>query len=69
MRSVIPRLGVVVLTHEAIPGLMTTGMTMDFEVYDPKVLDGLTSGDSVRFTVRLQGERLRVVTLEKIGNP
>ena len=66
VRSVIPKLGAIFLTHEAMPGLMQA-MTMSFEVEDPKVLDGLASGDPVRFTVRKDGERLILVTIEKLA--
>jgi Cu/Ag efflux protein CusF len=67
VRSVIPRLGVVFLTHEAIPGLMD-GMTMGFEADDPKILSGFGAGDSVRFTVRQEGERMRLSAIEKSGS-
>jgi len=64
VRSVIPKLGAVFLTHEALPGLMDA-MTMGFETDNPKLLDGLTPGDAVRFTVRRDGERLVLVAIEK----
>ena len=68
VRSVIPRLGVVFLTHEAIPGLME-GMTMGFEADDPKILTGLTPGDPVRFTIRQEGDRVRLQAIEKVAGP
>ena len=68
VRSVIPNLGAVFLTHEAMPGLMDA-MTMGFEAENPKILDGLAPGDPVRFTVRKDGERLVVVTIEKQRAP
>jgi Cu/Ag efflux protein CusF len=68
VRSVIPKLGAIFLTHEAMPGLMDA-MTMGFEADDPKLLDGLTPGDPVRFTVRKDGERLVVVSIEKRREP
>ena len=68
VRSVIPKLGAIFLTHEAMPGLME-GMTMGFEVEDPKLLDGLAPGDPVRFTVRKDGERLVLVRIEKQRAP
>jgi Cu/Ag efflux protein CusF len=64
VRSVVPKLGAIFLTHEAMPGLMDA-MTMGFEAENPKILDGLAPGDPVRFTVRKDGERLLVVTIEK----
>jgi Cu/Ag efflux protein CusF len=68
VRSTIPKLGAIFLTHEAMPGLMDA-MTMGFEAEDPKLLDGLAPGDPVRFTVRRDGERLVLVTIEKTRTP
>jgi Cu/Ag efflux protein CusF len=68
VRSVIPKLGAVFLTHEAMPGLMDA-MTMGFEAEEPKMLDGLAPGDPVRFTVRRDGERLVLITIEKLRAP
>jgi Cu/Ag efflux protein CusF len=68
VRSVVPGLGAVFLTHEAMPGLMEA-MTMGFEAENPKVLNGLAPGDLVRFTVRKDGDRLVLVTIEKLPAP
>lgn len=68
VRSVLPRLGAVFITHEAIPGLMQ-GMTMGFETEDPKILDGLAPGDPVRFILREKGERIVLVAIEKAAQP
>jgi Cu/Ag efflux protein CusF len=68
VRSVIPKLGAIFLTHEAMPGLMDA-MTMGFEVEDPKLLEGLAPGDPVRFTVRKDSERLVLVAIEKRPAP
>jgi Cu/Ag efflux protein CusF len=68
VRSMIPKLGAVFLTHEALPGLMDA-MTMGFQVDDPALLDGLRPGDPVRFTLRRDGERLVVVAIEKVPAP
>ena len=68
VRSVIPKLGAVFLTHEAMPGLMDA-MTMGFETDAPQMLDGLAPGDPVRFTVRKDGERLVLVAIEKLRAP
>lgn len=68
VRSVIPKLGAIFLTHEAMPGLMDA-MTMGFETEDAKLLDGLAPGDAVRFTVRKDGERLILVTIDKLRAP
>lgn len=68
VRTVMPKLGAVVLTHEALPGLMDA-MTMGFETADLKLLDGLAPGDAVRFTLVRDGERLILVAIEKVRTP
>lgn len=65
VRGVLPPLRVVVLTHEALPGLMSA-MTMPFQVKDARLLDGLEPGDAVRFSVRKDGDRLVLVSIEKV---
>ncbi|HTY79957.1 MAG TPA: copper-binding protein [Candidatus Bathyarchaeia archaeon] len=52
VRTVIPEIQVVVLTHEEIPGFMPAGMTMGFKARDPKLLEPLRAGDVVRFTLK-----------------
>jgi Cu/Ag efflux protein CusF len=64
VRSIVPKLGAIFLTHESLPGLMDA-MTMGFETDNAKLLDGLAPGDAVRFTVRREGERLVLVAIEK----
>jgi Cu/Ag efflux protein CusF len=56
------------VTHEAVPELMDA-MTMGFEVADPRLLDGLQPGDAIRFTLRQDGQRLRIVAIEKETRP
>ena len=64
VRSIVPKLGAIFLTHESLPGLMDA-MTMGFDTDNAKLLDGLAPGDAVRFTVRREGERLVLVAIEK----
>lgn len=52
VRAVIPEIQLVVLTHDEIPGFMPAGMTMGFKVGDPKLLERVRVGDSVRFTLK-----------------
>jgi Cu/Ag efflux protein CusF len=68
VRSVVPQLGAIFLTHEAMPGLMEA-MTMPFEVETPTLLNGLAPGDPVRFTVRKDAERLILISIEKLPAP
>ena len=64
VRLVLGSQGAIFITHETIPDLMP-GMTMGFEAEDPKLLDGLKPGDPIRFTLRQQDQRLRVVAIER----
>ncbi len=50
VRAVLPQANVVILTHEDVPGYMTS-MTMGFPVKDPKLAEGLDIGETVRFTL------------------
>ncbi len=49
--------GSATIDHEKIDGLMSA-MTMSFKAKDKKILDGVSSGDSVDFTLEKQGEDL-----------
>jgi len=55
---------VVVIEHQAIPGLME-GMTMGFELADPAAAKGFKVGDSVDFTLSVQGDNWLVESLKK----
>lgn len=50
VRAVLPEANVVILTHEDIPGYMTS-MTMGFPVKEAKLAEGLDIGETVRFTL------------------
>jgi len=64
VRAVIPDLGIVVLTHEDIPGYMP-GMTMGFRVVTEKIPEHLSTGDAVRFTVRGSPPLVVVTAIER----
>jgi Cu/Ag efflux protein CusF len=51
VRAIVPEAGLVILTHEEIPGFMPA-MTMGFRAAAPEIYDGVRIGDAVRFTVR-----------------
>jgi len=56
------------ITHGPIPGVMDTGMTMDFVVMDPAMIDAVKKGDKVKFTVEEQdGGRFVITDLEVIA--
>jgi Cu/Ag efflux protein CusF len=52
----------VIIRHEAIPDLMAA-MTMRFTVATPAILDGVRSGDRVRFTLRREKNDFLITSL------
>jgi Cu/Ag efflux protein CusF len=68
VRVIAPEINRIFIDHGDIPGLMEA-MTMAFEPADPSILNGLSPGDQVRFTLRQQGEHLILLTIEKAGKP
>jgi Cu/Ag efflux protein CusF len=68
VRAVDPVAHRVTLEHGDVPGLMKP-MTMDYDVADAALLDGLASGDAVRFTLREDGGRYTVVAIEEKRAP
>ncbi len=66
VRSVIPDINVLVLTHEDIPGFMPS-MTMGFRAANPKLYDGLQVGDVIRFTLRGVPPSVMIVAITREG--
>ena len=64
VRAVMPELGIIVLTHEDIPGYMP-GMTMGFRVSASQIPETLSVGDAVRFTVRGAPPLVVLTAIEK----
>lgn len=54
----------VVIAHDDIPDFMRA-MTMSFEVRDPALLEQLTPGEHVRFTLEKTDQTLYLVAVEK----
>jgi protein SCO1/2 len=54
----------VTLEHEDIPGLMHA-MTMDFEVANSKLLDGLNPGDQLQDRLKVESGKYVITELEK----
>lgn len=55
------------ITHGPIAGLMS-GMTMDFVVADPAMLDVVSAGSKIKFTLTKDAQGNMVVTdLEKVA--
>lgn len=66
VRSVIPEINVLVLTHEDIPGFMPS-MTMGFRAANPGLYAGLQVGDLIRFTLKGVPPNVTIVAITKEG--
>ena len=66
VRSVIPEISVLVLTHEEIPGLMPS-MTMGFRAANPRLYAGLQAGDVIRFTLKGVPPNVTIVAITREG--
>jgi len=53
------------IAHDVIPGFMPA-MTMNFDVADPSLLEGLAPGDQIRFGLERTQTSLRILTVRKI---
>jgi Cu/Ag efflux protein CusF len=56
---------VLVIEHQAFPGWME-GMTMPFDLSDPKLGQGLKKGDKVEFTLSAQDGNFPITAIRKI---
>jgi Cu(I)/Ag(I) efflux system protein CusF len=54
----------ITLRHGAIPNLDMPPMTMMFQVKDPVMLDGVKTGDKVRFSAEKIGGAYTVIRIE-----
>ena len=66
VREVQSEYGQVVIAHEDIPGLMPA-MTMNFDVPDAELLERLTPGQSIDFTLEFTGRSYRVIDATVTG--
>jgi Cu/Ag efflux protein CusF len=57
---------VIVIQHEAIPGLMDEAMAMPFLVASTSLFEGLKPGDRIAFVLRDVPEALLVVSIERL---
>jgi Cu/Ag efflux protein CusF len=64
VRAVVPDLGIIVLTHEDIPGYMP-GMTMGFRMATSQIPESLSVGDEVRFSLRGSPPLVVLTAIEK----
>lgn len=67
VRAILPEINVVVLTHEEISGFMPP-MTMGFRTASPKITEGVSVGDAVRFTLRGAPPNVLITAIEKTGS-
>jgi protein SCO1/2 len=61
--SVMPNREHIVVDHEDIPGFMSA-MKMPFALKDTSVASGVSEGDSIRFTVEVDGPYIHIVRME-----
>lgn len=66
VRAVLAEAGVVVVTHEEIPGLMAP-MTMGFRLASPDLAARVAAGDEVRLTLRGAPPDVLVTAIEPAG--
>jgi Cu/Ag efflux protein CusF len=66
VRAVLPEVGIIVLTHDEIPGYMPP-MTMGFRAASPKIYETVAVGDAVRFTLGGTPPNLALTAIEKLG--
>jgi Cu/Ag efflux protein CusF len=64
VRAILPELDVLVITHGEITGLMAP-MTMGFRAASPKIHEGISIGDEVRFTLRGVPPNVAITAIEK----
>ena len=64
VRAGIADLGILVITHGEIPGYMPP-MTMGFRTTSPKILESVSPGDEVRFTLRGTPPNLAITAIDK----
>ena len=64
-----PTQPVIVIQHEAIPGLMEEAMAMPFLVASASLFEGLKTGDRIAFVLRDVPESLLVVAIERRPAP
>jgi Copper binding periplasmic protein CusF len=57
---------VIVIQHEAIPGLMDQAMAMPFLVASTALFEGVESGDRIAFTLRDVPDALLVIAIERL---
>lgn len=71
VRAVLPEMGVVVISHEDIPGYMPA-MTMGFRAAGPEIYRAVEVGDGVRFTLRGAPPNVMLTAIERVpsgGSP
>lgn len=57
---------VIVIRHEAIPGLMAETMTMPFLVASTALFQGLRPGDRIAFELKEVPDALLVISIERL---
>jgi protein SCO1/2 len=66
IENISPDRHLVTIHHQAIPGYMME-MTMDFPVRDDRLLDGLSAGDRIEFTLRVAQDDAWIESVRRTG--
>lgn len=64
VRAGLPDIGILVITHGDIPGYMPA-MTMGFRTTSPTIVESVSPGDEVRFTLRGTPPNLAITAIDK----
>jgi Cu/Ag efflux protein CusF len=64
VRAILPEINVLVITHGEIAGYMPP-MTMGFRAAVPKIHEGISVGDAVRFTLRGTPPTVAITAIRK----
>lgn len=62
VKSVMPNREHIIVDHEDIPGFMSA-MSMPFALRDTSLAAGLSPGDSIRFTVEVDGPYVHLIRI------
>lgn len=65
VKSITPNGSHLVVAHGDVPGFMNA-MTMPFAVADETLLSDVSTNDSIRFVIEVEGPKISIISLEVI---
>lgn len=66
VEQVLPDEGQIILAHDDMPGFMPA-MTMNFPIYDTKLLEGLSAGDVIDFELTVSRSQFYITAAQVVG--